>query len=121
MFWNFILGIALYFLQLVLAPKPQNAKPASLQDFNVPVAEEGKEIPVVFGTVNIKSPNVVWYGDLRLLPIKGPRRYGFWLKLTLTIYTSTSSPKNAPAIASDEPHWPAPVSVISRLTPSCLL
>ena len=32
-----------------------------------------------------------------------------------------SSPKNAPAIASAEPHWPAPVSVTSRLTPSCLL
>ena len=35
--------------------------------------------------------------------------------------TSTSSPKSAPANASDEPHWPAPVSVVRRFTPSCLL
>ena len=35
--------------------------------------------------------------------------------------TWTSSPKSAPAKASDEPHWPAPVSVAIRLTPSCLL
>lgn len=78
MFWNLIIGIAAFFLQLVLAPKPQNAKPASLADFQVPVAEEGVEIPVAFGTVNIKSPNVVWYGDLVLQPIKGARRYGFF-------------------------------------------
>lgn len=78
MFWNFLIGIALFFLQLVLAPKPQNAKAASLQDFNVPVAEEGLEIPVAFGTNNLKGPNVVWYGDLHIQDIKGPRRYGFF-------------------------------------------
>ena len=50
-----------------------------------------------------------------------PRRYGFWSYDTLTIQTSTSSPKIAPANASDEPHWPAPVSVVRRFTPSCLL
>jgi hypothetical protein len=29
--------------------------------------------------------------------------------------------RGAPAKASDEPHWPAPVSVARRFTPSCLL
>lgn len=40
-------------------------KPAGLGDFNVPTAEEGREIPVVFGTVEQHSPNIVWYGDLK--------------------------------------------------------
>ena len=35
--------------------------------------------------------------------------------------TFTSSPNRAPAKASEEPHWPAPVSVTSRFTPACLL
>ena len=32
--------------------------------------------------------------------------------------TSISRPNSAPAKASDEPHWPAPVSVAMRFTPS---
>lgn len=40
-------------------------KPAGLGDFNVPTAEEGREIPVIFGTVEQRGPNVVWYGDLK--------------------------------------------------------
>ena len=27
-------------------------------------------MPVVFGTVWLRSPNVLWYGDLRAEPIK---------------------------------------------------
>jgi len=59
-------------LSYVLAPKPadMNAAPASLKDFSVPTAEEGRPIPVVFGTVVIREPNVVWYGDLYARPIK---------------------------------------------------
>ena len=35
--------------------------------------------------------------------------------------TSHSSPKSAQAKESDEPHWPAPVSVAMRVMPSCWL
>lgn len=75
MFWNIVFAIASFALQLVLAPKPQNAKPKSLEDFQVPTAEEGREIPPVFGTADIADPNVTWYGDLKKDAIKGPRRY----------------------------------------------
>ncbi len=51
-------------------PKPQNAKPAGLSDFNVPTAQDGRAIPVLFGTRDISGPNVVWYGDLKVVPIK---------------------------------------------------
>lgn len=51
-------------ISYALAPKPPAPKPASIQDFDVPTAEEGRPIPVVFGTVTITGSNVVWYGDL---------------------------------------------------------
>ncbi len=41
----------------------------SLADVNAPTADQGKAIPVVFGTCLIKSSNIVWYGDLVTLPI----------------------------------------------------
>jgi hypothetical protein len=54
----------------MLAPKPPQPKPAGIGDFKVPTAEQDRTIPVVFGTVWITGPNVVWYGDLRSQPIK---------------------------------------------------
>lgn len=44
-------------------PKPQSQPPAGFGDLQVPTAEVGREIPVLFGTKEIKSANVVWYGD----------------------------------------------------------
>lgn len=53
-----------------LAPKQKPPKPSSLTDFDAPTAEEGRAIPVIFGTVWMTGPNVVWYGDLRTTPIR---------------------------------------------------
>lgn len=52
------------------APKQKAPKPASLADFQVPTAEQGREVVDVMGTVWIDDPNVVWYGDLYTKPIK---------------------------------------------------
>lgn len=56
--------VAATVISIALAPRPPNRKAAALEDFQVPTAEEGRSIPVVFGTVKITGPNVVWYGDL---------------------------------------------------------
>lgn len=72
-------AIAIYIATLVistavsyaLAPKPEKPKPAELDDFQFPTAEEGRPIPVVFGTVRITGANVIWYGDLSSSGIKG--------------------------------------------------
>lgn len=58
------------FIAAALAPKPPAPKPASLQDFDVPTAEEDREIPVVFGTVTVTGPNVIYYGGLASEPIR---------------------------------------------------
>ena len=49
------------------------------------------------------------------------RRYGLESKLARTCQISHSSPNCAHAKASDVPHWPAPVSVVSFLMPALAL
>jgi hypothetical protein len=46
-------------------PKPPSPKPLTLDDFDLPTAEEDRSIPVVFGTATITGPNVVWSGDFK--------------------------------------------------------
>lgn len=58
------------YLSAALAPKPPPPKPNTLDDFDVPNAEQGTPIGVVFGNVIIKSPTLVWYGDLSTEKIK---------------------------------------------------
>lgn len=65
-----VVMLASSLLSAALAPKPPPPKPAALQDFDVPVAQEGRPIPVVFGTVTVTGANVLWYGNLRTYPIR---------------------------------------------------
>lgn len=62
-------------ISIALAPKPRAPKSADIEDFDFPTAEEGRPIPVVFGDVEITGSNVLWYGGLRIVPIK--KRSGF--------------------------------------------
>lgn len=48
---------------ILLRPDPKGPKPATFESFDFPTAQEGRAIPVVFGTVKLSDPNVVWYGD----------------------------------------------------------
>jgi hypothetical protein len=56
-------------LAVVLRPKPNIPNLLPGQVTNVPVAEQGKPIPVIFGTRYIRQPNVVWWGKVRPQPI----------------------------------------------------
>lgn len=49
----------------LLMPKPETQKPEAVDEIDMPVAKDGKEIPVLFGTRDISGPNVVWYGNIR--------------------------------------------------------
>lgn len=65
-FWLLLLlFVATTVVGALLAPHPTGPQPSALGDFNIPTAEEGRAIPVVFGTVMIKGGNTVWWGDLR--------------------------------------------------------
>lgn len=71
---NFIVQLGLLIvsaiIQAALAPKPPKPTPGTLEDFDVPIAEEGIEVPVVFGTVWLRGPNILWYGDMRTSAVK---------------------------------------------------
>lgn len=66
-FWRTALFAGLFFALLKrLAPKPdiEDAKRGGLGDFKFPTATEGRSVPLVWGTVRIDGPNVIWYGNL---------------------------------------------------------
>lgn len=63
----FVVALAVSY---AMTPKPQSQPPAGLGDIKAPTAEEGREIPVLFGTRDIEGPNVVWYGDLKTVAIR---------------------------------------------------
>ena len=71
---NFLVQLAVLvianLISQALAPKPPKPKPAAISDFDVPVAEQGRPVPVVFGTVLVRGPNVIWYDDLSTTPIR---------------------------------------------------
>ena len=71
MFWvQVILLVVSLVLSYALRPKPVIPKPAALEDFDIPVAELGRAVPVLFGSMILKSPSVMWYGDLKNKAIK---------------------------------------------------
>lgn len=70
MFWFIAIFVAALVVSYATAPKPQTQKPAGVGEIEAPIAEEGVEIPVLFGTRDLTGPNVVWYGDLKTVAIK---------------------------------------------------
>lgn len=71
-FWFvFIMWVVTFAISEALRPKPEleDAKAATLDQFNFPTATEGRMIPLCWGTDKISGPNVVWYGDLRTYPV----------------------------------------------------
>ena len=69
MIWNFIIQIVIAVISYLLSPKPESPTVVAGEQ-DIPVVDMGSPIPVVFGTVWINRPQVVWYGDLRTTPVK---------------------------------------------------
>lgn len=69
--WFVVLGlfVASYVLSGLLMKK-NRIKPASLEEFEFPQADEGTPQPVVFGDVWQSGWFVPWYGRLRTKKIK---------------------------------------------------
>jgi hypothetical protein len=72
---NFLIQVAIMVaLSMILAPKPKQPKkplPVGLEQFDIPTAEEGRPIQVLFGKRYIASSNVVWYGHYRTVAVWG--------------------------------------------------
>lgn len=70
MTWVYIALLVVSLFVAARAKRGTNAKPPALTDFNVPTVEDGRPVAMVFGTVWIDDPNILWYGDLETYPIK---------------------------------------------------
>lgn len=64
-----IVGALILYLATTLV-KPTKQESAKPQQFETTTAEIGRELPVLFGTRWLKSGNIVWWGDLKVTPIK---------------------------------------------------
>ncbi len=71
-----IVQIIIYIVVAVIAhalqpkpPTPPGMEAPTLGDMQVPTADKGRPIPVAFGTVLVKAPNVIWYGDFKYVVI----------------------------------------------------
>ena len=86
-FLTLFLFIGALILSEVLKPKPnqENARPASLGDFKFPTATEERVVPIVWGTVKLEGPNVVWYGDLRQTAIEKKVKTGLFSSKDVTV------------------------------------
>lgn len=58
-----LLAIVVNVIAYLLAPKPKKNKPPAVEESENPVADAGKPIPVIFGTLTKKELNVLWFGD----------------------------------------------------------
>ena len=65
-----LIAIAFQVVAFLLAPKPKKQQPPETKDLDNPVAERGKPVPVVFGTLTVKGLNVLWYGDKQYIKYK---------------------------------------------------
>lgn len=70
MYVQIVILIVALIVGYALAPKPPVPKPPALEDFEVPVAEEGASIVWIFGEGWLTAYNVLWYGDLATIAIK---------------------------------------------------
>lgn len=57
-------------LSIAFAPDIDTPDAATLEDFDVPKVNQGKTLPVIFGTFLMKNVSVFWYGDLRTEPVR---------------------------------------------------
>ncbi len=62
-----VVSLVLNIVAALLAPKAKQPKPEAAQEMEDPTADAGRPLPVVFGTVTVKGPNVLWFGDKSVL------------------------------------------------------
>lgn len=85
-FFFLFLFIATFILSELLRPSANQdeTQPAGLGDFRFPSATENRSVPLIWGTVKIEGPNVVWYGDLSQQAITQTVKTGLFSDETVT-------------------------------------
>lgn len=64
-----IIMIVAMLIAYAMMPRPKSVPPPLLSDFNVPTAQDGREVVDIGGTCWVDDPNVLYYGNLRTTPV----------------------------------------------------
>lgn len=85
--WAAIVIIVIALLLVLMAPKPkiENARAANLGDFQFPRSKEGDPVMWFLGTVRVRSPNSLWYGDYTPVAIKKKQKTGLFSSKKVTV------------------------------------
>lgn len=62
MIFQIIVALVMMVVSYLLMPKPK-VESTTAGDMENPTASAGSPIKVVFGTITIKDPNILWFGD----------------------------------------------------------
>ena len=65
----FVMLVVSYFITSMLVKTPK-IRPAALEEWDFPKADEGTPQPVVFGDGWLTGPMVMWYGNYETKKIK---------------------------------------------------
>lgn len=88
MIWFTLLLVGVSFLlTALLAPKPklEDARASNLDDLRFPTAREGAPLGLALGTVRMRAPNTLWYGDFESRPIKEKVKTGLFSSKRVTV------------------------------------
>lgn len=68
--WPFIAYLVVIILAAIFLTPKNDIPDIDKEEFQTTTAKEGDVVPVIFGTVDIRSPNVTWYGDTKAVAIR---------------------------------------------------
>jgi hypothetical protein len=67
--FGIIVMLALYVYMITNMPEQKDAEANSLEDFSFPTNSNGRAVPEVFGTQEVRG-NVIYFGHLKTTKIK---------------------------------------------------
>lgn len=84
--WFLVFTAISFVLSEVLRPKNNQSNPLSahLGDFQFPTATQGRPVPIIWGTVRLNGPNVIWFGNLVAKPITQSQKTSLFSSHTVT-------------------------------------
>lgn len=60
---SFIVSFVMQVVGYIMVGQPKTEKSDKVRDLELPTAEAGRPIPVVFGEVEVVGLNCLWYGE----------------------------------------------------------
>lgn len=58
-----VIALVMMVISYLIMPRPKSSSSTDTNSMDDPKASAGSPIKVIFGTITVKDPNVLWYGD----------------------------------------------------------